>query len=125
MGAETDPGRAVFIVEDDADVREMLAQALELEGYSVSAAVNGQDALDKLRTESPPCVILLDLMMPIMNGWQFLAIQATDPALAAIPVVVLSGDATLDTKAQSLGAAGYMRKPISIDTLFTTVKRYC
>ena len=125
MGTEIDGRSFVFVVEDDADVRAMLEQALDLEGYAVVAAANGQDALDKLRAASPPCLILLDLMMPVMNGWQFMAAQATDPALASIPVVVLSGDATIDVKAQTLGAAGFLRKPVTIDALIATVEKYC
>ncbi|MBI3071253.1 MAG: response regulator [Deltaproteobacteria bacterium] len=124
MGTELKHARVVFIVEDDADVRAMLAQALELEGYRVAAAENGQDALDKLHAASPPCLILLDLMMPVMNGWQFMAAQATDPELARIPVVVLSGDATLDKKAESLGATGFLRKPVTIDALLETVEKF-
>jgi CheY-like chemotaxis protein len=125
MGSAIQGGRVVFVVEDDADVRAMLEQALELEGYAVASAANGQEALEWLRVEGPPSLILLDLMMPVMNGWQFMAVQTTDPNLSTIPVVVLSGDATIDAKAQSLGATGFLRKPVTIDALLATVEKFC
>ncbi|MBC7545053.1 MAG: response regulator, partial [Candidatus Sericytochromatia bacterium] len=82
----------ILIVEDDIDIRETLAEILADEGYSVASAANGLDAISYLQTEAMPCVILLDLMMPVMSGWEFRAKQQQDPTLAGIPVVVLSGD---------------------------------
>ena len=80
----------VFVVEDDADTREMLCRFLELEGYHVESAVNGQQALERLHAGAHPSVILLDLMMPVMDGWQFRHAQAQDAALSTIPVIVVS-----------------------------------
>ena len=117
--------KRVFVIEDDADTREMLGQVLEIEGYEVTLAGDGQDALRRLRTEPPPRVILLDLMMPGMNGWQFRGEQQRDPALAVIPVVVLSGDDGVERKATALGVSGYLRKPIDLGTLLETISRYC
>ena len=76
---------SVMIVEDDPDTREMLERFLQLEGFDVRTAANGQLALDALQADSEPCVILLDLMMPVMNGWQFRQAQASDPELSRHP----------------------------------------
>ncbi|HEV8321474.1 MAG TPA: response regulator [Myxococcota bacterium] len=116
--------RCVFVVEDDADAREMLSQVLALEGYFVVAAANGREALEHLRRGAQPCVILIDLMMPVMNGWEFRSEQVRDPDLAGIPLVVISGDGGIDQKAASVGADGWLRKPIDLDTLLATVERY-
>src|SRR5205085_12014163 len=84
-------GRRVLVVEDDHDVREALVEALEASDYHPMAAANGSEALQRLRSGSePPCVILLDVMMPVMDGREFREEQRRDPALAEIPVVVLS-----------------------------------
>ena len=80
----------ILVVEDNDDVREMMAVTLELEGHQVSTAVNGRDALEQLRTGDKPCVILLDLMMPVMNGWELRREIESDPALADVPVIVIS-----------------------------------
>ena len=115
--------RKVMVVEDDRDIRETFRQLLEIEGYEVIVASNGKEALDLLKRTSSPCVILLDLMMPVMNGWEFLAAQKGDQQLAGIPVVVITAggkdkDNTLDT-------AGYMQKPIELQSLLDTVKQFC
>jgi CheY-like chemotaxis protein len=116
----------VFIVEDDFDIREVLAEVLTDEGYSVSGAANGRDAIQALTNGgSRPKLILLDLMMPVMSGWQFVTEQRRVPQLAAVPVVVVSADSNLQKKAESLGASGWLRKPIEIDELLALVKRYC
>jgi len=119
------PEPQVLIVEDDVDIREALSQILEEEGYVVSTAANGQEALARLRTGPPPRVILLDLMMPVMDGWQFRAAQRQDPQLAQIPVVIISADSNVRDKASSIGAHGFFRKPIEIAGLLATVERCC
>jgi CheY-like chemotaxis protein len=119
-------GCDVLIVEDDFDIREVLTEVLQDEGYAVAGAANGLEAIELLRTEAAaPSLILLDLMMPVMSGWQFVAEQRQDPRLEAIPVVVVSADGNLSEKATSLGASGYLRKPIEIDSLLEVVQRYC
>jgi CheY-like chemotaxis protein len=123
--ASGSPAPEVLIVEDDIDIRDALSQILEEEGYSVSTAANGQEALDLLRSGPPPRLILLDLMMPVMNGWQFRAAQREDPALAAIPVVVISADTHISEKASQIGIAEYFRKPIEIAGLLNTMEKYC
>ena len=117
------PPRPVLIVEDDADLREMMAQLLTLEGYQIETVANGREALEYLNDAPRPDVILLDLMMPIMNGWQFRSAQKEDPALAAIPVVVIS--AAVPDHAPPIDANAYMRKPLDLDRLLTTVRTFC
>ena len=121
---ESDPSSArVLVVDDDADIRDLLAHFLEVEGFHVASARNGQEAIDRLRQGDRACVILLDLMMPIMNGWQFRSAQKEDPALAAIPVVVIS--AVVPDHAPPIDANAYMRKPLDLDRLLTTVRTFC
>lgn len=123
--APMDTPKSVLVVEDDLDVRDALVQVLEYEGYSVAAAANGREAMDLLRHRGRPRVILLDLMMPVMDGWQFRAEQTLDPGLAEIPVIVISAGADIERKASSMGAAGFFRKPIEVDALLDVVGRYC
>ena len=115
----------VLIVEDDTDLRETLSQILTDEGYRVWSAEHGQAALDCLRDGSKPCLILLDLTMPVMNGWQFRAEQREDPDLAGIPVVVISAGANLADQVVPLGIHDFIRKPIQLGQLLATVGRYC
>ena len=112
-------------MEDDADLRESLSQILEEEGFEVVRAENGRIALDYLKGNAAPCVVLLDLMMPVMNGWEFRDAQLQDPVLSGIPVVVLSADARTASKAQSLGVDQYLRKPIQLDQLVGVVANLC
>jgi CheY-like chemotaxis protein len=118
-------GHRILLVEDDEATRTAMALALELQGFTVDAAANGQEALDLLRAAAQPCLILLDLMMPVMDGWQFRDEQRQDPALAAIPVVVVSADGSVPQKAATLGATDYLQKPVDVDQLVNTVQRYC
>ena len=118
--------RQVFVVEDDSDIRESLVWLLEAEGYDVVGAANGLEAMERLRSAAaPPGVILLDLMMPVMNGWQFRSEQLRDPHFASIPVVVISADGSIQRKASAIDAVGYLRKPIEIDELLGYVDRFC
>jgi CheY-like chemotaxis protein len=116
---------SILIVEDDLAIREVLTEVLEEEGYQVTGASNGQEAIQFLRSNTRPCLILLDLMMPVMNGWQFRAEQQQDPSLAPVPVVVISADSDLKTKAASIDAAAYLPKPIQLTHLLNTVEQYC
>ena len=115
----------VLIVEDDFDIREVLTEVLADEGFSATGAANGKEAIEMLGDGTRPKLILLDLMMPVMSGWQFVAEQRKDHVLSCIPVVVVSADGNLRVKAESLGATGFLRKPIEIDLLLGLVKRYC
>jgi CheY-like chemotaxis protein len=116
--------RVVLVVDDDAAIRESLADLLGDEGYNVVTAMNGVDALQKLRARVRPCVILLDLMMPVMNGQQFYIEQQQDPELASIPVVVISADGNVRQKAVPFGGE-YLAKPVRIETVLTVVERHC
>jgi CheY-like chemotaxis protein len=115
----------VLIVEDDLAIREALTEILEDEGYQVTGAANGQEAIQALRGSALPCLILLDLMMPVMNGWQFRAEQKQDPALAPVPVVIISADSDLRTKATTLEAVDFLQKPIQLTRLLDTVEQFC
>jgi signal transduction histidine kinase len=100
----------LLLVEDDASIRLALSDMLEDEGFAVTTAVNGREALDELRQSTPPDVIVLDLMMPVMDGWEFRVEQRSDPMLAGIPLLAMSAD--LSAKARAIAADGYVRKPI-------------
>jgi CheY-like chemotaxis protein len=113
----------VLIVEDDADLREMMAQLLLVEGYRAETVANGNDALSYLRRGHRPDVILLDLMMPVMDGWEFRRRQAQDPSIANVPVVVLS--AVDPARAGELGGACFLKKPLDFDRLLELVRRFC
>jgi CheY-like chemotaxis protein len=122
MSSECD----VLIVEDDYDIREVLTEVLQDEGYQVMGGANGREALDLLlATQAIPKLILLDLMMPVMSGWQFAEKLREDARYKALPIVVVSADGNLQQKAASLGASGYLRKPIEIEALLEVVERYC
>ena len=115
---------SVMIVEDDPDTREMLERFLELEGFEVRTAANGQLALEALHADSASSVILLDLMMPVMNGWQFRAAQASDPKIAGIPVVVVTAAGTRDD-IPAIQADAWLSKPVDLDRLLATIGAIC
>lgn len=115
----------VMIVDDDDDIREALTMILEDEGFRITSFGNGLEALTYLRSSPPPCMILLDLMMPVMDGWAFRTAQLQDPALAGIPVVVISAFSNMPRMTANLDVSEYLQKPIDIDTLITMVERYC
>lgn len=118
------PTVPVLIVDDDPAIRATLAEVLADEGYPTLTAPHGAEALTCL-AQVQPCLILLDLMMPVMDGFQFRAVQRSRPHLAQIPVIVLSAfPATVETAA-ALDAAAYLRKPLRLDRLIETVDRYC
>jgi CheY-like chemotaxis protein len=108
----------VLLVEDNDDIRESYATLIRERGYDVQTAVNGRDALDKLEAAGSVDVILLDLMMPVMDGWQFRRRLLDEPKWAAIPVVLMSGAGELERHARSLGAAAYLEKPIRLNALY-------
>ena len=113
----------VLLVEDNDDVREMMSLALQLAGNGVLTASNGSEALRVLAERPPPCLILLDLMMPVMDGWELRAALRRDPTLSRIPVVVIS--ALTEDMARRLGATGYLPKPVDIDQLLQVVCDLC
>jgi two-component system chemotaxis response regulator CheY len=117
------PRPDILIVEDDDETRTDLAELLGSEGYEVVTATNGDEALKLLDASEPPKLILLDLLMPVMNGWDFRTRQLAKPSLAAIPVVILSGAANVLRSAVSLSAAGYLTKPLRLTQLLETIQR--
>ena len=115
----------VLIVDDDPDIREAMSEVLELEGHRTACAADGREALEMLRKDDlATCLILLDLRMPVMNGWEFREEQRRDRKLASIPVVVVTADESAG-KAPGLHAEGVLRKPIRGDDLLRTVSRFC
>lgn len=114
----------VLIVDDQPDNREVVAIILRAHGYSVLEAENGADALNVL-SANRPCVILLDLTMPVMDGWRFRSEQLARPDLNAIPVVLYSAHSELDRHAAALGASAILRKPIDIADLTRIVDSAC
>ncbi len=115
----------VLVVEDDPELLLSLSEVLESEGYCVTCARHGLEALGRLRGGNRPSVILLDLMMPIMNGWQFRYEQRQDSDLAKIPVVVVSAKSDSQQHALWLEADGYISKPIDLNVLLNTLSHYC
>ena len=116
-------GSSILIIEDDEGIRTSLRLALEFEGYTVFTAANGKEGLDVLPTMPRPCLILLDLMMPVMNGWEFIkALEEGDVTLATIPVVIVTAFAE---QAQALKSKGVIKKPVDLDVLFQAVKKWC
>lgn len=113
----------VFIIEDDVDTRDMLSRFLELEGYRVEVAANGRQALDRLASGAQACVIVLDLMMPIMDGWEFRRRQIEDARLKDIPTIVVSA-AGRDRLAK-ISAHAYLSKPVDMDELLARVSQFC
>lgn len=113
----------ILVVEDDADIRDMIVLALEAEGYQVTSAVNGKDGLNLLPSLARPCLVLLDLMMPVMNGWEFLQAKRQSDILAVIPVVIVSAFAEQAQREENV--LGVLKKPIDLDALLKFVKQYC
>jgi CheY-like chemotaxis protein len=111
----------VLVVEDDDDLREVVTQTLRRAGMQALGACDGIDALEQLQ-HAEPALILLDLMMPRMSGWEFRTRQLADPRFARVPVVVMTATATLDEAA--IQADDILRKPLSLPSLIATVKRY-
>lgn len=112
----------ILVVEDNKEIQDSLKIALEVEGYNVFTADNGKEALSALGKMPTPCLILLDLMMPVMNGWEFVEEVGKDLLLSSIPIVVVSayGDKRGTPKTE-----GYIQKPVDLDALLNTVSKHC
>jgi CheY-like chemotaxis protein len=117
----------VMVIDDDVDVSGAIVEALQDAAYTAVAAANGREALAKLRALAErPCVLLLDLMMPEMDGWSFRNEQLGDPALRSIPVVVLSAHGgPNDPPVPGIEQADVLRKPVGLQTLLAKVEQYC
>ncbi len=116
-------GRTILIVEDETDIRDVLRQSLELEGYEVAAAANGREGLEWLRSNPLPALVLLDLLMPVMNGAELLSLVRGDEALRAVPVVVVSAFGSLAAGLTS-ETQGRLPKPLDLDQLLAVVARF-
>lgn len=114
--------KSILIVEDEEPIREALKMLLELEGYPVYTAQNGLEGLNILRTIPRPCLVLLDLLMPVMNGMEFLKEKSHEVTIAAIPVCVVSGVAD---KPDLPNVGAFMKKPIEFDALMKFVRQFC
>src|SRR5437762_5385370 len=125
MTEETPKRGSVLIVEDDARIRNSMAEILELEGYEVGTAAHGQEALTYLRRHEAPSLILLDVVMPVMDGWEFRDLLLRDEKFAEIPVVVTSSISSSYGLKGHLHAVSYMEKPFNREQLLALVKRYC
>jgi CheY-like chemotaxis protein len=115
----------VLIVDDDRVSRMLLGHIIAREfGGAITEALHGAEALEVLKRQSFD-FILLDLMMPVMDGWQFRVEQRRDPSLSEIPVVVVSADASVRDRLDTMGVAGFLKKPVTFDDLMGTVRRFC
>jgi CheY-like chemotaxis protein len=119
--------KSILIAEDNNDVREMLQDVLSCEGYDVAVARNGREALQKLTELPSPSLVLLDLMMPVMNGWEFLDAQKRSAVFAAHQVVVMSAvpaTQSLEDR-RPLRTAGTLPKPLSLEPLMEKIREFC
>jgi CheY-like chemotaxis protein len=113
----------ILLVDDDGDLRRSLGEALEEAGFAVTASPNGHDALMTLRQAPPPDVILLDLLMPVMNGWQFCQAKQADPATARIPVIVMSAAVSSDPHSPYyIKVDDFIAKPLELDELLAKLE---
>jgi CheY-like chemotaxis protein len=115
--------RFVLVVDDDQAIRESLCELLADEGHRAVGVSNGREALDLLRSNGRPCAILLDLMMPVMNGTDFREHQLRDPELSAIPVAVITAGG--QDAAASMNVDAILPKPFSIDSVLQFIHRFC
>jgi CheY-like chemotaxis protein len=124
LPANTPSAPPVLVVEDDREQRETLCAMLDLEGFGHVQAANGREALDYLKESRAPCLVLLDLEMPVMNGWEFRANQLADERLSRIPVVVVTAnDEGLDQRFPGLD--GFLGKPLKFEKLVRVLERLC
>lgn len=112
----------ILVVDDDDDIRQTLREVLEDEGYRVLEAANGQEALTHLRQPAPVCMVLLDLMMPIMDGWAFRQAQLSDPGIATVPVIAITASGRTEG---TLPGVQILKKPLHVDTVLEAVAARC
>jgi two-component system, chemotaxis family, chemotaxis protein CheY len=119
------PPRKVLVVDDNDDVRESFVMLLMMHGYKASGASSGFGALRRLRDGLRPAVVVLDLRLPGMHGWEVLDHMRDDPALASIPVVMVSGDVHEAHRAEEHGLQNFLRKPVDPEVLLQAIERQC
>jgi DNA-binding response OmpR family regulator len=116
---------SVLVVEDDDDIRASLLEFLDDHGYLARGAANGREGLTALSDGARPAVIILDLMMPVMDGWAFRAELHRLPAFSGVPIVVISAYDRLERRVEGLDLAGWLAKPIDLDALLDVVRVHC
>lgn len=121
QGSKKKEDPRILVVEDDDDAREAMVALLQMRGYRAVPAGNGKEALDYLHQAPVPDLIILDLWMPVMDGWQFRAEQIKDPRLKGVPVIVVTALSDRD----DVDANEVIIKPVDVDRLLTTVSQYC
>jgi CheY-like chemotaxis protein len=115
----------ILLIEDDRDICEVVVEVLSDEGFDTVAAANGAEGLKRLRSAAArPFLSVLDLMLPVMDAWQFRSAQANDPAISDIPVMIFSANPKIAQHADALGAAAMLRKPPNLDELVRLVGRF-
>lgn len=115
----------VLVVEDNAEIREVLEEMMRANGVVVESAGDGAQGWERVRREPHPCLILLDLKMPVMDGIEFLKRRNSDPEAARIPVIMLTGSAELEGRQEELNFQGFVKKPFDPDALFQVVRQHC
>jgi CheY-like chemotaxis protein len=115
----------VLVVDDDVDTRECVCAVLDMAGFEVRGVENGREALHELERGDRPCLILLDLQMPVMDGFEFRRIQARDPRWRDIPVVVFSGHYDVAESARRLAVPQHFQKPLDMDAIIAIAERHC
>lgn len=118
------PDQYILLIEDDIDISEAVETILKEEGYQIKCAFNGKEALEYLKnTEKTPSLILLDIMMPYMNGYEFREVQLSDPRIKNIPTIILSAAGKHEETA-NLSFHETLKKPLDLETLLDVVKRH-
>ncbi|HEV7663520.1 MAG TPA: response regulator [Chloroflexota bacterium] len=110
----------ILVVDDDPAIRDVVVDILEMSNYSVSTATNGAEALEQMRRDAPHAV-MLDLMMPVMSGWDFLRACQRDPACQGVPIVVMSAARDAASVADELGAHAFLSKPFELDNMLSVM----
>jgi CheY-like chemotaxis protein len=116
--------KKILVVEDDTSIRELLVELLESESYEVYSAINGLEALKLLEAGNLPDLILIDLMMPIMDGYSFRTEQLKNTVWSKIPTIVMSAEANAKEKMRNFQITAFLSKPVELETILNTVARY-
>lgn len=114
--------KPIMIIDDDQAIRDALSLALKIAGYRVVSATNGKEGLEKLREDLHPCMIFLDLMMPVMDGWGFIDAYEKDERLPRVPIVVIS---SFNTESRAVRADTILNKPVDLGRMFQLTRQYC
>jgi CheY-like chemotaxis protein len=112
----------VLVIDDDVEIRQALIDILEDEDYAVSAVANGKEALEILGRGPVPDVILLDVMMPVMDGWHFLSARLNHPVLVEVPIIIISAGNEAESEARKVGACQVLKKPLHLDDLIRRIE---